>query len=41
MFNLQVLRSIGYQALPVDNDVPFDVTRGVIPNETGRVGNGS
>ncbi|MCE5291160.1 MAG: FAD-dependent oxidoreductase [Nocardiaceae bacterium] len=31
-----VLRSIGYFGLPIDG-IPFDTSRGVIPNEDGRV----
>ena len=31
-----VLRSIGYKGVPIEG-VPFDETRGVIPNEAGRV----
>ena len=34
-----VLRSIGYRGEPLDG-VPFDESRGLIPNEAGRVGKG-
>ena len=33
----QVLRSIGYTGVPVDQAVPFDTKRGIIPNTNGRV----
>ncbi|KAK7113077.1 NADPH:adrenodoxin oxidoreductase, mitochondrial-like isoform X2 [Littorina saxatilis] len=32
-----VLRSIGYKGVPLDETVPFDTSRGVIPNKKGRV----
>jgi NADPH-dependent glutamate synthase beta subunit-like oxidoreductase len=32
-----VFRSIGYKAVAVDPDVPFDDRRGVVPNSQGRV----
>ncbi|XP_035696059.1 NADPH:adrenodoxin oxidoreductase, mitochondrial-like [Branchiostoma floridae] len=32
-----VLRSIGYKSEPIDDTVPFDSQKGVIPNEAGRV----
>ncbi|XP_050393659.1 NADPH:adrenodoxin oxidoreductase, mitochondrial [Patella vulgata] len=32
-----VLRSIGYKSVSIDNTIPFDAKRGVIPNENGRV----
>ncbi|ESO87175.1 hypothetical protein LOTGIDRAFT_229321 [Lottia gigantea] len=32
-----VLRSIGYKSIPIDDAIPFDQKRGVIPNENGRV----
>ena len=34
---LQVFRSIGYKSIPIDNQIPFDKRRGVIPNINGRV----
>ena len=34
-----MLRSIGYRGEPLDG-VPFDESRGLIPNEAGRVGEG-
>lgn len=33
----QVLRSIGYKGVPIDDSVPFDASRGIVPNENGRV----
>ncbi|CAH1273967.1 FDXR [Branchiostoma lanceolatum] len=32
-----VLRSIGYKSVPIDDTVPFDSQKGVIPNTAGRV----
>ncbi|KAI8512207.1 hypothetical protein Bbelb_088460 [Branchiostoma belcheri] len=32
-----VLRSIGYKSVPIDETVPFDSQKGVIPNTAGRV----
>ena len=32
-----VIRSIGYSGLPIDDGVPFDVDRGIVPNVDGRV----
>lgn len=32
-----VFRSIGYKSIPIDNQIPFDKRRGVIPNLNGRV----
>ncbi|PFX31886.1 NADPH:adrenodoxin oxidoreductase, mitochondrial [Stylophora pistillata] len=32
-----VFRSIGYKSIPVDDEVPFDMRKGVIPNINGRV----
>ena len=34
---LQVFRSIGYKSIPIDDQIPFDKRRGVIPNINGRV----
>ena len=34
---LQVLRSIGYKTVPLDNDVPFEPKMGIIPNIAGKV----
>ena len=36
-----VLRSIGYKSLPIDPDLPFDTSKGLIPNSRGRVVNSS
>ena len=33
----QVFRSIGYKSISIDEQVPFDTRRGVIPNIDGRV----
>jgi ferredoxin--NADP+ reductase len=35
-----VLRSIGYKGEPLDDSLPFDEGRGLIPNEGGRVHDG-
>lgn len=35
-----VIRSIGYSGLPIDEGVPFDAGRGVVPNDDGRVTSG-
>ena len=32
-----MLRSIGYKSLNIDECVPFDHKKGVVPNQTGRV----
>ncbi|XP_066292188.1 NADPH:adrenodoxin oxidoreductase, mitochondrial-like [Branchiostoma lanceolatum] len=32
-----VLRSIGYKSVPIDDTVPFDSQKGIIPNTAGRV----
>jgi ferredoxin--NADP+ reductase len=32
-----VIRSIGYSGLPIDDRVPFDADRGIVPNDDGRV----
>ena len=32
-----VLRSIGYKSIEIDQSVPFDSQRGIIPNTAGRV----
>jgi len=34
---IQVFCSIGYKGVPVDNSVPFDSDKGIIPNKDGRV----
>jgi len=34
-----VFRSIGYKSIPIDDQVPFDARKGVIPNINGRVVN--
>lgn len=36
-FVIQVLRSIGYKSIPLQEGVPFDHKMGVIPNIDGRV----
>ena len=36
----QVIRSIGFKCLPVDDGLPFDTTKCVIPNIRGRVTTG-
>ena len=33
----QVLRSIGYKGIPIDETFTFDAQRGIIPNTNGRV----
>ena len=35
-----VIRSIGYSGLPIDDGVPFDAKRGIVPNDEGRVTSG-
>ena len=32
-----LLRSIGYRSVPLDDEMPFDRKRHVVPNELGRV----
>ena len=32
-----MLRSIGYKGLPIDETVPFDAQRGIIPSTNSRV----
>ena len=32
-----VLRSIGYKSISIDQSVPFDLQKGVISNDAGRV----
>jgi len=32
-----VLRSIGYKSIQADHSLPFDKTRGIVPNDMGRV----
>jgi len=32
-----VLRSIGYKSAPIDANIPFDHSRGVVPSDAGRV----
>ena len=34
---VQVIRSIGYKSLPVDENLPFDTRKSIIPNLRGRV----
>lgn len=34
-----VISSIGYKSLPIDQSVPFDLHRAVVPNTMGRVHN--
>ena len=38
--HIQVVRSIGFKCLPVDDSLPFDTTKCVIPNIRGRVTTG-
>ena len=32
-----VLRSIGYTSIQIDNKIPFDPLKGIVPNVNGRV----
>lgn len=32
-----VIKSIGYRSVQVDEDIPFDIPRGLVPNRNGRV----
>ena len=32
-----LLRSIGYRSIPLDEEMPFDMNRHIVPNELGRV----